>query len=80
MELVEHTPNPRDQMLWLIMGGGSLRQSETLHIYYQDVLGVDNRGATRIRLDDPEIGEITWYKDGENDNRHAGKVSDNLLR
>ncbi len=65
VELVEHTPNPRDQMLWLIMGGGSLRQSETLHIYYQDVLGVDNRGATHIRLDDPEIGEITWYKDGE---------------
>jgi hypothetical protein len=65
VELVEHTPNPRDQVLWLLMGGGSLRGSEVLHIYYQDVLGVDNLGATRIRLDDPETGEITWERNGK---------------
>lgn len=63
--LVEHTPNPRDQMLWLLMGGGSLRQSETLHLYYQDVLGVNADGATRIRLDDPDMGEISWESGGK---------------
>ena len=65
IELVEHTPNPRDQMLFLIMGGGSLRQSETLHLFYQDVLGVNNMGTTRIRLDDPEIGKIDWDVSGK---------------
>jgi integrase len=65
VELVEHTPNPRDQMLWLLMGGASLRQSETLHIYYQDILGIRNDGSTRIRIADPEEGEIHWEKDGK---------------
>lgn len=46
-------------------GRGSLRGSETLHLYYQDVLGVDKQGAMRIRLDDPEVGEITWQKNDQ---------------
>jgi len=65
VDLVENTPNPRDQMLWLLMGGGSLRQSETLHLYYEDILGVTEHGLPRIRLADPETGTITWYKDGQ---------------
>ena len=60
IELVEKTPNPRDQMLWLLQGGGGLRQSETLHLYYEDVLGIDELGTPRIRLDDPETGEMEW--------------------
>ncbi|MFI3014185.1 tyrosine-type recombinase/integrase [Klebsiella aerogenes] len=64
VDLIESTRNPRDQMLWLLMGGGSLRQSETLHLFYEDVLGINEHGASRIRLADPETGIITWYKDG----------------
>lgn len=65
VDLVERSPNPRDQMLWLLMGGGSLRASETLHLYYQDVIGLSREGATRIRLDDPEKGILTWSVDGK---------------
>lgn len=64
VELIEHTKNPRDQMLWLLMGGGSLRQSEALHLFYEDVMGIDETGAPRIRLADPETGVIEWYKEG----------------
>jgi integrase len=62
--LIEATRNPRDQMLWLLMAGGSLRQSETLHLFYEDVLGINKDGVPRIRLADPETGIISWYKDG----------------
>lgn len=64
VDFVERTPNPRDQMLWLLMGGGSLRKSEPLHLFYQDVLGVHDNGSTQIRLADPETGTITWEKNG----------------
>jgi len=60
VDLVERTPNPRDQMLWLLMGGGALRQSEPLHLYQSDILGVDQYGSTRIKLDDPDVGEMHW--------------------
>jgi hypothetical protein len=63
-ELVERTPNPRDQMAWLLMGGGSLRQSEPLHLFYEDVRGLDSNGGTRIRLDDPDEGAWAWEIDG----------------
>lgn len=65
VDLVERTPNPRDQMLLLLMGGGSLRKSEPLHLFYEDVLGVHDDGSTRIRLADPEDGVITWEKNGK---------------
>jgi len=64
VELVESTPSPRDQMLWLLMGGGSLRQSETLHFFYQDIRGIAHDGTAKVRLDDPEVGEITWVQEG----------------
>lgn len=64
VELVEYTPNPRDQMAWLLMGGGSLRKSELLHLFYEDIRGIGLDGAMRIRLDDPETGEWCWQKGG----------------
>ena len=64
-ELVDKTPNPRDQMAWLLMGGGSLRKSEPLHLFVEDVRGIDAGGATRVRLDDPESGEWEWEQDGK---------------
>jgi len=65
IDLVEKTPNPRDQMLWLLMGGGSLRQSETLHLYYEDILGLAENGSPRVRLADPETGVISWHNEGQ---------------
>lgn len=65
IDLVECTSNPRDQMLWLLMGGGGLRQSELLNLFYDDNRGIDSEGCTRIRLADPEDGEYTWLQNGE---------------
>ncbi|MBT7411125.1 MAG: hypothetical protein HN826_15610 [Methylococcales bacterium] len=66
VELIEKTSNPRDQMLLLLMGGGSLRGSETLHLYFSDVLGINKYGASKVRLDDPETGEMNWVHKGKN--------------
>lgn len=66
VDLVEKSPNPRDKMLWLLMFGIGLRQSETLHIYLEDCYGLSNLGETLVRLDDPECGEFLWTsKDGK---------------
>ena len=68
VDLIEKTPNPRDQMLYLLMGGASLRKSEPLHLFQSDILGIDRDGATRIKLDDPEIGEFNWKHNGQQNN------------
>jgi hypothetical protein len=64
IDLVETSKSPRDQMLFLLCAGASLRQSEPLHLFYQDVIGIDNFAQPRIRLADPERGEISWEQDG----------------
>ena len=61
VDLVEKSPNPRDRMLWLLLFGLGLRQSEPLHIYLEDCKGTTVMGETKIMLDDPEIGEFRWF-------------------
>ena len=66
VDLVDKSRNPRDKMLWLLMFGIGLRQSEPLHLYLQDCAGITEYGETRVRLDDPEFGMIEWTdKSGE---------------
>lgn len=60
VELVESARNPRDKMLWLLCGGGSLRGSEPLHLLFSDIEGLDELGQARVRLADPEYGMIEW--------------------
>ena len=60
IELVELTPNPRDKLLWLLMGGGSLRQSETLHIFYTDLKVNLRSGLLEVMLADPEKGMVSY--------------------
>ena len=61
VDLVEQSQNPRDKLLWLLMGGGSLRSSETLHLFLSDVEGIDPKhGDARIILADPEYGYVRW--------------------
>ena len=60
-DLIEKTKNPRDKLLWLLMGAGSLRASETLHLFQADVQLVDlEKGGARITLGDPETSYICW--------------------
>ena len=66
IELVESCPNSRDKMFILLMGGGSLRMSEPLHLLFTDIEGIDRYGQTSVRLEDPETGRMEWVeKDGE---------------
>jgi integrase len=61
VDLVEQSPNPRDKMLWLMLFGLGLRQSEALHIFLEDCYGITDLGETKVRLGDPEFGEFRWY-------------------
>jgi hypothetical protein len=70
VDLVERCPNVRDKMLWLLLFGIALRQSEPLHLYLEDCFGATKLGETRIRLDDPERGEFEWV-DAKN-KQHRG--------
>ncbi|MFB1071809.1 tyrosine-type recombinase/integrase [Vibrio diabolicus] len=60
IELIETLGNPRDKLVFLMYGGGSLRRSEPLHTFFDDVIGIDNNHMLRVRLDDPTYGEISW--------------------
>lgn len=60
IELIETLGNPRDKLIFLMYGGGSLRRSEPNHIFFDDILGVDRNGMLRVRLDDPTYGLIQW--------------------
>jgi hypothetical protein len=64
IELVDSAPSPRDQMFFLLCGGASLRQSEPLHLFHEDILGSDDRGQPRIRIADPERGRFSWSTNG----------------
>ncbi len=61
VDLVEQSPNPRDKMLWLMLFGLGLRQSEALHIFLEDCYGITDMGEIKVRLGDPEFGEFRWY-------------------
>ncbi|MBL0225242.1 MAG: hypothetical protein IPQ16_06590 [Geobacteraceae bacterium] len=60
IRLIECCANPRDKMLLLLMLGGSLRRSEPLHIFVQDIEGVDALGQAVVRLEDPLNGWVEW--------------------
>jgi len=60
IELIDSAPNPRDKLLWLLMGGASLRRSEPLHLFFTDIEGMNNYGELKVLLDDPEDGMIEW--------------------
>ena len=61
IDLIEQSDNVRDKLLWLLMGAGSLRGSETLHLFLSDVEGMNpEHGDAKIILADPEYGKVRW--------------------
>ncbi len=61
MKLIATTKNPRDQLLWISMGAGSLRCSEPLHTFFSDIKPCSTKhGSTKVILADPELGYVTW--------------------
>lgn len=79
IDLIEHTEEPRDKMLLLLMAFGGLRRSEPLHLFHRDVVGrFRDTGSAWIVLADPVSGTTTWTgKDGK---PHQGSRSDFLRR
>ena len=65
IELIESCRNPRDKLLFLLYGAGSLRSSEPLQFFLTDIGGKDSQGQLNVNLDDPELGQYQWQKDGK---------------
>lgn len=72
-ELIQASENPRDKLLWLLMGAGSLRGSETLHLFQSDIEIDPESGNARVILADPEMGDVNWY-DGNNKNQQTSRI------
>lgn len=66
-DLIRASENPRDKLLWLLMGAGSLRASETLHLFLSDVEGDPKSDGVKILLEDPEYGYVRWSNDTGNE-------------
>lgn len=60
LKLIDCANNPRDQLLLLLMACGSLRKSEPLHLFRNDIETTDDWGQLRVRLADPEDGMCEW--------------------
>ena len=73
VDLVERSQNPRDKLLWLLMAGGSLRGSETLHLFQSDIEGVNALGEALVQLADPETGMVAWT-DQHGQKRHTTRL------
>tara|TARA_Y100000310_G_scaffold100423_2_gene98305 strand:- start:15471 stop:17117 length:1647 start_codon:yes stop_codon:yes gene_type:complete len=65
IELIESCKNPRDKLLFLLYGAGSLRSCEPLQFFLTDVGGKDVQGQLKVHLTDPELGDYKWEKDGK---------------
>lgn len=61
VELINAAPNLRDKMAYLLMGFGSLRISEAVHVFLEDAFGVfRDTGAANVRLGHPAEGYYEW--------------------
>ncbi|HIF9238114.1 TPA: tyrosine-type recombinase/integrase [Photobacterium damselae] len=60
IDLIELLNNPRDKLLFLMYGAGSLRRAEPTHLFMDDILGIDEYGMLKIRLADPEFDDYIW--------------------
>lgn len=63
LKLLDCVNNPRDELLLLLMAGGSLRKSEPLHLLRNDIEPQTEWGELSVRLEDPEDGMTEWRDD-----------------
>jgi len=73
LKLLDCVNNPRDELLLLLMAGGSLRKSEPLHLFRTDIEQQTEWGELRVRLEDPEDGMTEWT-DGNNIVQHGNRT------
>lgn len=78
LELIEATPNPRDQMAFILMGLGSLRISDTIHLFLEDVVGAfRDTGAAYVTLGHPVEGHYEWIN--QDSQPRSGTRADYLI-
>lgn len=77
-ELLDAPKNPRDKLLLLLMALGSLRISETCHIFLEDMFGVfRDTGAAMVTIGHPADGNFNWVdKEGR---QHSGTRAQYLM-
>lgn len=64
IKLVEFEKNPRDRMIWLLLGGGGLRESEVVHLFSSDIsLDADSSQAA-VLLAHPTLGLLNSNNTG----------------
>ena len=63
LKLLDCVNNPRDELLLLLMAGGSLRKSEPLHLFRTDIEQPTEWGELSVRLEHPEDGMTEWTDD-----------------
>jgi integrase len=57
--LVEHETSPRDRMIWLLLGAGGLRESETGHLFLSDISCDVSSSEANVLLVDPAYGKVS---------------------
>lgn len=71
VELIEACPNPRDKMAVILMACGSLRISETIHLFLEDaVSSFRDTKAAYVALGHPVEGYYKWV-DQRNQSRNG---------
>lgn len=56
--LIEFEDNPRDRMIWLLLGGGGLRESEAVHTFISDISLDDDSLQAAVLLAHPTYGPL----------------------
>jgi integrase len=59
LTLIRHERNPRNLMMWLLLGAGGLRVSEPLHLFINDVFLEIASGEAHFVFGDPTYGTVT---------------------
>jgi integrase len=56
--LIEHERDPRNLLIWLLLGAGGLRVSEVAHLFTSDLSWNLGSGQTEVLLVDPTYGRV----------------------
>jgi hypothetical protein len=58
-KLIIHEAEPRNLLLWLLLGAGGLRVSEPMHLFPVDILFHPATREARVRFFDPQNGPVS---------------------
>jgi site-specific recombinase XerD len=62
--LIEREENPRDRMIWLLLGAGGLRESEVVHLFTSDISPDNSSSDSAVLLAHPTYGRLNSENKG----------------